>query len=252
MNEVFDAYAAYYDLLYRDKNYTGEATYVNDLIRARSPAAKDILELGCGTGIHACELARRNYSVIGVDRSKLMVQLANQRSMRMNLGGQAVFDQGDLRTFRADRSFDVVLALFHVMSYQTSNEDLAAAMTTAAASLRPGGLFIFDCWYGPGVLTDPPVTRVRRMDGSGFTVTRIAEPRHYPNHNRVDVHYEIIVEHATRIERINETHSMRYLFAPEVAALLKNANLKFQTMETWMSGAEPSLQTWNVCFIATR
>ena len=135
MNKVFDAYAAYYDLLYQDKDYAGEASYVAGLIRHHHPAAKDLLELGCGTGSHAFELARLGYAITGVDRSLAMVRLAQERAPQFD-APNLNFMQGDLRSFRAGRSFDAVLALFHVMSYQTSNADLAAAMATAAVELN--------------------------------------------------------------------------------------------------------------------
>ena len=157
---VFDAYAAYYDLLYRDKDYAGEAAYVQGLIRRHAPGARHILELGCGTGRHADALTNLGFRVTGVDRSGEMVARARERAVgRQDLQ----FMEGDLRDFRSGRKYEVVLALFHVMSYQTENADLAAAFTTAAEHLAPGGIFIFDCWYGPGVLTDPPTTRVRRL-----------------------------------------------------------------------------------------
>lgn len=248
----FDAYAAYYDLLYHDKDYAGEAAYVGNLIRRHNPGAKSILELGCGTGTHARELVKQDLSITGVDRSEAMIQLALQRSPEGVANGSLTFLQGDLRNFRAGRRFDAVLALFHVMSYQTSNEDLCAAMATAAAHLQPGGVLIFDCWYGPGVLTDPPVARVRRLDGKGFQVTRIAEPVQFPNENRVDVCYEIIVERSSCIERITEVHSMRYLFTPEIDALLSGAGLRRVALETWMGGGDPDCTTWNACFVATK
>ena len=53
MNPAFDTYARYYDLLYRDKDYAGEAAYVASHIRQHAPEAARILELGCGTGAHA-------------------------------------------------------------------------------------------------------------------------------------------------------------------------------------------------------
>lgn len=247
----FDAYAAYYDLLYQDKDYAGEASYLDDLIRRYNPGTKEILELGCGTGLHAHELAKRGYTITGVDLSEAMVQQAVERSQQLTTPDVS-FVQGDLRTFRAGRNFDAVLALFHVVSYQTSNADLSAAMMTAAAHLRPGGLFIFDCWYGPGVLTDPPQKRVRRLHGDGFDVTRFATPIQHPNDNGVDVHYEIIVERPHGRETIEETHAMRYLFAPEVDLLLDAVGLRRIALEAWMSGGEPGLKTWNACFVAAR
>jgi len=55
---VFNAYAAYYDLLYKEKNYAEEAEYIHGLIQKNTPGAKTILELGCGTGQHAVEFSR--------------------------------------------------------------------------------------------------------------------------------------------------------------------------------------------------
>lgn len=251
MNKVFDAYAAYYDLIYENKDYAGEAAYVDGLIRRNHPGAKDILDLGCGTGSHARELAKLGYTVTGVDLSEAMVQRAQERSAQSSISDSS-FMQGDLRTFRAGRTYDTVLALFHVMSYQTSNADLAAAMETASAHLHPGGLFIFDCWYGPGVLTDPPQHRVRQFRGDGVEARRTATPVHLPNEDRVEVHYEISVERPGGSETINEIHVMRYLFAPEVDLMLEAAGMKRIALETWMSGGEPTLQTWNACFVAIR
>ena len=252
MSDVFDTYAAYYDLLYCDKDYAAEAAYVDGLIRRYRPGARDILELGCGTGSHARQLAGLGYAITGIDRSAEMVRRAMQHPVSAELQDRISFAQGDLRSFRSPRDFDAVLALFHVMSYQTSNDDLGAAMATAAAHLRPGGVFVFDCWYGPGVLTDPPTIRERHLHGDGFEITRTARPRHYPNESRVDVHFEIAVRREGKTETIEETHPMRYLFVPEVDLLLAAVGLRRIALETWMDGGVPGLDTWNACFVATR
>ena len=255
---VFDAYAAYYDLLYRDKDYAGEAAYVHDLLQHHAPGVRDVLELGCGTGAHAVEMARYGYDVKGVDLSPAMVERAEARAAALPKGTfsdsatRPGFTQGDLRDYRDGRQYDAVLALFHVISYQTTNVDLHAAMATAAANLAPNGVLIFDCWYGPGVLTDPPVTRVRRLHGDGVEITRIAEPAHFPSENRVDVHYEVIVEGPASAERIRETHPMRYLFVPEIDLLLQSAELCRLDVQEWLTGADPAMSTWNICVVAGR
>ncbi len=255
---VFDAYAVYYDLLYRDKDYAGEAAYVHGLLQRHAPDVRDVLELGCGTGAHAVEMARYGYEVKGVDLSPAMVQRAQARTAALPHGAfpgpssTPVFSQGDLRGYRDGRQYGAVLALFHVISYQTTNADLHAAMATAASNLAPNGVLIFDCWYGPGVLTDPPVTRVRRLRGEGVEITRIAEPAHFPNENRVDVHYEVIVEGTAGAERIRETHPMRYLFVPEIDLFLESADLSRLDVQEWVTGADPAMSTWNICVVAGR
>ena len=72
-----------------------------------------------------------------------------------------------------------------------ANEDLAGMFATAAAHLKAGGVFVFDFWYGPGVLTDPPVERVKHLEDGVIQVTRTAKPTLRPNENIVDVHYQV-------------------------------------------------------------
>ena len=64
--------------------------------------------------------------------------------------------EGDIREIRLNKRFDTVIALFHVISYQTTNEDVTAAFETARQHLNSGGIFIFDISYGPAVLTERP------------------------------------------------------------------------------------------------
>jgi predicted TPR repeat methyltransferase len=70
---VFDDYARYYNLLYRDKDYHAEADYVAGLIHRFNPTAQSILELGSGTGIHASLLAEKGFLVHGIERSAEML-----------------------------------------------------------------------------------------------------------------------------------------------------------------------------------
>ena len=81
--KAFGGYARYYDLLYRDKDYLGETEFVERLIQRHSPGARRILELGCGTGIHAVMLAEKGYEVTGLDLSEGMLEVAAQRVVKL-------------------------------------------------------------------------------------------------------------------------------------------------------------------------
>lgn len=216
---VFDAYAKYYDLLYRDKDYRGEARGVGELLRRHGVGSGDLLELGCGTGKHAEHLGAEGYRVHGVDLSAGMVAQARAR-----LGGapeRFTFEVGDARSVRVDRVFDAVVSLFHVVSYQASNCDQDELFRTASTHLRPGGLFVFDFWHGPGVLSDPPSVRVKELGDAEVEVMRIAQPTMHPNDNCVDVDYTVLVtdKSTQAVHRIHERHRMRYLFGPEIERL---------------------------------
>ena len=253
---VFGNYARYYDLLYRDKDYAGEAQYVHQLIQRYAPGARSVLELGCGTGAHAVLLAGEGYRIHGVDLSTDMLERAEARLAEMppELASRLEFSQGNIRKIRIGRSFDAVLSLFHVMSYQTTNEDLHAVFATVKAHLKPGGVFIFDCWYGPAVLSDRPAVRVKRVEDEEIAVTRVAEPVMYPNENCVDVNYQLFVKHKTggTVEELHECHRMRYLFAPEIASLLAQEDLVLLHCEEWMTGRPLGFDTWSTCFIARK
>jgi SAM-dependent methyltransferase len=253
---VFQAYAHYYDLFYRDKNYAGEALYVDGLIRDRRPGAKTILDLGCGTGGHALEMARLGYEVHGVDLSQAMLHAAQAHLCRVPHPerGRIRFSQGDIRHLRLACSFDIVVSLFHVLSYQTTEADLRETMETAQAHLEEGGIFIFDCWYGPGVLKDPPVRRIQDFPDGDRTVFRIADPLTLPEQNLVEVSYHIIEKglHG-RIEReIHEVHRMRYLFTSEIDRLARQSSLQVVGAFEWTTDRPPSPDNWNACFVVRK
>jgi SAM-dependent methyltransferase len=253
---VFDAYARYYDLLYRDKDYAAEAKYVATLVRGHAPRAERILELGCGTAAHAEHLARMGYSVHGIDQSEAMLTRAAERVTRLPsaIARRLSFGQGDVRTVRTGETYDAVISLFHVMSYQTADADLAAAFATAAAHLAPGGVFVFDFWYGPAVLAQKPEVRTKRLEDDAIRVTRIAEPGMRANENVVDVNYAVSIEvkASGQIQEVRETHAMRYLFLPEIARYLEPAKWDKAKTFDWMGFAQLSEEHWSGCALAIR
>jgi len=242
---VFGSYARYYDLLYRDKDYAGEAGYVHGLIRRFCPSARTVLNLGCGSGRHDRELLQYGYRVTGVDRSEEMLKEARTAAAGTDT---LEYVSGDLCSLRLPRRFDAVLALFHVFSYQATNDDLQAAFATVRHHLAPGGICLFDCWYGPAVLTERPEVRVKQFGDDRISATRTATPIMHPNDNLVDVHYRISIRemYHERLDELEETHRMRYLFRPEVELLLETHGLQPVLFEEWRSGRKPGFDTWSV------
>jgi SAM-dependent methyltransferase len=250
---VFGNYARYYDLLYQDKDYASEAQFIHQLIQSYAPATASILELGCGTGKHAILLSEKGYKLCGIDQSSEMLKQANQRLLQLpkSQAANLEFLPGDIRTVRVDRTFDAVISLFHVLSYQTTNQDLQAVFDTARTHLKPGGIFLFDCWYGPTVLSDRPAVRVKRLEDDAIAVTRLAEPTLDPNANLVQVDYEILIQDkgSGKTESLHETHKMRYLFRPEIDLLFAQNDFEPIAHGEWMTGNQPGWNTWGVYFI---
>jgi len=102
-------------------------------VQARVPADADLLELGCGAGVDAIELARgRRYT--GVDLSDVMISLARGRVP------SGTFVRGDLAAIEFPAaSFDAVVS-FYVFGHLPADEHLAT-FRRAFEWLKPGGVF---------------------------------------------------------------------------------------------------------------
>jgi SAM-dependent methyltransferase len=249
----FGGYANYYDLLYRDKDYRGEAVFVREVLSEYCPNLNTVIELGCGTGLHAKFLAEDGLEVHGVDLSDEMLNTARERlaSLPAEVSKRLHFSQGDVRSVRLNERADAVVSLFHVISYQTTNKDLLAAFMTAKEHLKKDGVFLFDVWYGPAVLRNFPGTRVKRLEDENVVVTRLAEPLVNPNDNTVDVHYQVFIKRKAdgAVEEIREVHPMRYLFRPELEAIARQAGLEIIDAFEWLTKKTPGFDTWGVCFV---
>ena len=55
-------------------------------------------------------------------------------------------EKGDIKTY-LEKKFNAVISIFHVVSYQTSNNDVFDLLNNASRHLNKGGLFLFDVWY---------------------------------------------------------------------------------------------------------
>lgn len=183
----------------------------------------------------------------GIDRSEVMLARAEARkaSLPRSIAALLDFAQGDATTVRTGKRYDAVIALFHVMSYQTTNADLDAVFDTAATHLPPGGIFLFDYWYGPAVLTQRPEVRERHFEDDQIAVRRIAEPTMHFNENVVDVAYTMLIEQKAtgRVEEVREQHRMRYLFLPE---LVRCAGDSFRALAShaWMTTEALDASVW--------
>ncbi len=250
---VFAGYSRYYDLLYRDKDYAAETRWIADLLQRHAPEARSLLEIGSGTGLHAARLAELGYEVTGIDMSTGMLEAAEARRAKLDpeIASRLSFSAGDARTFRLGKKFDAVISLFHVMSYQTSNVDFAYAMASTREHLNDGGVFVFDCWYGPAVLRQWPTVTTKEFSDEATLVKRVAEPMIHAETNVVDVNYTVTVTDRASggSEVLNETHNMRYLFTPEIELALGAAGMKLIESRGWLSDAPPDFDTWGACFI---
>jgi SAM-dependent methyltransferase len=252
MSQFGHLYSQYYDLLYQDKDYIGEVEYIDGLIKTHKGEALTLLDLGCGTGKHAELLCDSGYHVHGIDLSTDMLEIAEKR--RSGKENRLSFSHSNIQNLALNQKFDVVMSLFHVMSYQNSNQELVKAFQVAKDHLVGDGVFIFDFWYGPAVLTDLPTTRVKRLENEWIKVTRLAEPVIHAQENIVDVQYNIFIKNkeTQSVVEKNELHSMRYFFDTELELICDKVGFEVLNKYEWMSQNTPNFNSWNVVWILRR
>jgi len=250
--EVFRSYAKFYDAIYADKDYEAECRFVEALLAYHGVAGGSaILDLGCGTGGHVLPLARAGWRITGVDRSEDMLAIARRKLEAA--GATAEFIEGDIRTLRLGRTFGAVISMFAVVGYQLTNQDLTATFRTARAHLAPGGIFTFDAWFGPAVLTERPEAKAKTVrEPDGRMLTRVATPTLDVVAQTVRVEYELTEEGAIgETGDVVESHAMRFLFAQETAYFLEVAGLEVVGFMPFMHPCEtPTEHDWNVTWVA--
>ena len=249
MNQFGDLYSQYYDLLYSDKDYIGEVDYIDNLIKLHNKNVKTLLDMGCGTGKHAELFYEKGYKVHGIDLSEDRLKIANQR--RKGKEDSLRFSHSNIQELNLSDKFDVIVSLFHVMSYQNSNSELTKAFEIAKNHLNNDGIFIFDFWYGPAVLTDLPTTRVKRLENENIKVTRLAEPVLHSQKNIVDVNYDVFIEDkkTKEIAEKKELHKMRYFFDTELEMICEKVGFSIIQKYEWMSDKNPDFNSWNVVWV---
>lgn len=104
--------------------------------------ARQVCELGCGTGVIAIEFARRGLRVFASDFSREMCRVTRERARAERL--EVWVRRADMRTFRLPVQVDLVTSEWGVINHLPRRADLAQTFRAVSRALRPGGHFYFD------------------------------------------------------------------------------------------------------------
>jgi SAM-dependent methyltransferase len=238
---LYGELAPWFHLLTSPADYADEAARYRRLIRAACPEARSLLELGSGGGNNALHL-KRDFDCTLSDVSPQMLAI----SKRLNPECEHLL--GDMRTLRLGRTFDAVFVHDAVM-YMTSEADLRAAIATAFAHTRPGGVALFapdetrEGFAGDTVSTgghDAP-------DGRAL---RYLEWQHDPDpaDGVYDVDFAVILREPGRPARVVHDHHVVGVFAEHAWLTLLEAAGFRATLER----GDPDGPTPQPVFVACR
>ncbi len=183
---MYSDLAPWFHLLTHPSDYAEEAEFTIQVVEGTILGkARTLLELGSGGGNNASHLKRR-FECALADLSPDMVALSR------TLNPECEHLVGDMRSLRLDREFDVVFA-HDALSYMTTEDDLGAALATAAIHVRPGGVVVLT----PDATTEifAPGTDTGGHDGDGGRSLRYLEWTHMPEPgaSSYTVDYAIVV-----------------------------------------------------------
>jgi cyclopropane fatty-acyl-phospholipid synthase-like methyltransferase len=108
-----------------------------------------VLDIGCGPGRHALELARRGLSVTGIDFTENFIEFATESAKNEGLSGKTEFVLTDARDFVRPLAFDAAVCLCEgAFALLQTDEDNVRVLRHIAASLKPGALFLLTTLNG--------------------------------------------------------------------------------------------------------
>jgi len=143
--ELFENYSENYEKEHFTEGTIGESDFIEKEIN--SDKSLTILDIGCGTGRHSLELARRGYRVTGIDLSVSMISRAKSLAADENL--DIKFFVRDARRINFHASFDLAIMIcegaFPLMETDEMNFSI---IKNAYSSLKPEGKFIFTTLNG--------------------------------------------------------------------------------------------------------
>jgi 2-polyprenyl-3-methyl-5-hydroxy-6-metoxy-1,4-benzoquinol methylase len=143
--ELFENYALKYEAESFTQGTAGECNFIEAEINFNKDYK--ILDIGCGTGRHSLELARRGYTVTGIDLSASQLNRAKEHAMNESL--KINFELKDARELSYSNEFDLAIMIceggFALMETDEMNFRI---LQNAAKALKTNGKFIFTTLNG--------------------------------------------------------------------------------------------------------
>ena len=137
--QMYTNMAKHYDKMHHFVNYQGQVDFIiNQFEKHNQSGQKRVLDVACGTGIHANLLVKKGFSVIGVDKSKDMLKQAEKKDRSIE------YILGDMKSFGLDEKFDLVVCMYNSILYNLNKEQLKQTLLNFKSHMEEGGILIFD------------------------------------------------------------------------------------------------------------
>ncbi len=146
MASIFDFPDVYAKVLMRSPDeVSAEVQTVCGLMARHGLAVGKVLDIACGTGVHAVPLAKRGHHVLGLDLSAAMIDVAQRAAESAGVASKLTLHQGDFTDFSLHgETVDCAMFTFETFPLIVDDEQLRSHFKSVRRHLRPGGLYIVD------------------------------------------------------------------------------------------------------------
>jgi SAM-dependent methyltransferase len=216
-DEFWEVFA---DHLFSEERLDAAPEEVEQVLSLTGIESGTVLDMPCGVGRHAIELAKRGFTVTGVDRAETYLERARERADTEDVDVKFVHE--DMREFRQEESFDAILHLWNSFGYFADEDDNRQVLENFHASLNDGGVLVMDV-LGKEVIEPGERSWEEKDDGTlilyEYTVTN--------NYSWMDNRWIMIKEG----EKQEYHPSYRIYAATELTELLQDVG--FSSVETY-------------------
>ena len=203
-------------------------------LRFLRPRRGPVLELGAGTGRVVAALAERGFTVTGVERSRAMLAIAEERiaALPSTVRRRVTLLRGDLRR-RLPGAHQAAIAAFNSFMHLTTAADQLTVLRRAAAALRPRGHLLMELASPYGEILNPFAGQPRHvytLPWAGGGSTTLWDVRRVDLANQLTVTLLLydLIDAGGRITRRAGTVTQRWIFRPELELMLEAAGFRLR------------------------
>jgi SAM-dependent methyltransferase len=158
----------YYHLLYGKRDESEAETFIHNLMGVLQPESNSkFLDLACGKGRHALQIASYGYEVHGVDLSEESINAAN-----LMANDHLVFKVQDMRSVYLPSYFNFIFNLFTSFGYFDQQEDNLLTLKAVRAGLKDGGVFVQDYFNAVKVESAMKAQEIKSIEGIDFEIRK--------------------------------------------------------------------------------
>ncbi len=214
---IYKNFAKYYDSIYKWKDYKSESEKIRAFIKEyKTSRGKEMLDAACGTGNHI-QYLKKYFNITGLDIDRDMLGIARKKYPGIKLL------RGDMRTFKLNRQFDVIVCLFSAIGHLKTYSNLEKAIRNFSFHLKPGGVMIVEPFVDPKKYINN-ILDAYVVDEPDLKLTRMNRSKRKGNVAIYDFHF--LVGEKGKIRYFVQNIELGMFESKKVLTIMKNSGLR--------------------------